>query len=285
LEPSANSTVALLCAPALLVWRRRPVAAFLALWALLAWLPSGSLLVTLRSLVTERSAYPMLPALGALLGLALVGRGRRTVLIAGLAVGLVLAGVARQRVADFRSDAALWQAALREHPRSVQAHLALALQAPDAAQASRWFERAVEVAPPGSKLEAVALSRLGEQRLLAEGRLEEAAAVLHHALLAWERWATLERPGSELMQAQSNLALALVGLRRYDEAEALLARALAADAEPADLAVRRALLAGLRWSQEGDPVSLAAARQALAEAHALAPGHALLQALAARLPR
>lgn len=275
----------LLATPALLAWRGRPVAAFLAGWALLAWLPSGSLVVTLRSLVTERSAYPMLVPLGALAGLALVGRPRRQLLVASAALGLVLAGLARDRVADFRDDGALWRAALEVHPRSVQAHLALALEEREPAAAGRQLERALAVAVPGSKLEAVALSRLGAHRLLAEGRPEQALPLLRRALAAWEHWARLERPGSELSDVRATLSLCLVGLRRYDEAEALLRGALADDGDPAGLLVRRALLAGLRWSQEGDEATLQAARQALAEAARVAPDHPLLTALAARLPR
>jgi hypothetical protein len=163
--------VAFLLAPLLALFRgRRTVGWFLAGWALLAWLPSGSLIVTLRSLVSDRSAYPMLIPLGALAGLLVAGNSRRG-LLSLVALTLVYGTVAQDRVAVFLSDESLWRDVLLQNPRSVQARLGLAMVEEQPDVSGRLLEDAVAVAAPGSKLEAAALARLGDHRLRQERRV------------------------------------------------------------------------------------------------------------------
>ena len=80
---------------ALFVRRRAPTATFGAAWLLLAYLPSSSLLVTLRTLVNDRALYPALPAAGLLAGLALARCG--DVEQAAGIVGALVEGVSTAR--------------------------------------------------------------------------------------------------------------------------------------------------------------------------------------------
>lgn len=260
---------------------RRTRGWFLAGWALLAWLPSGSLIVTLRSLVTDRAGYPMLVPLGALLGLGLARSPRRG-LPALLALALVYGALARERVAVFRSDQTLWEDVRSHNPRSVQARLGLALAEERPERIGELLEEALAVSVPGSKLEAAALARLGDHRLRREGRVAEAVPVLERALGALQHWATLERPGTDLPATASSLALARTMLGDYARAEAVLAEAIAGDDDPLMLLVQRMILRQLRLQQEGGAEADALVEQAIADVLRIAPEHPTIAQLIAR---
>jgi hypothetical protein len=281
LRPRTAFGLLLLSAPiaAVSLGRRGP-AWILGTWALLAWLPSGSLIVTLRSLVTDRAAYPALIPLGALLGLFVAHRPRHA-LLALLALTIVYGSVARERVRVFDSDTSLWLDVLAGNPRSVQARLGLALEEPQAERVAFWLEEAVAVSLPGSKLEAAALARLGDHRLRREGRVQDALPILERAMSALENWATLERPGVDLPATAASLALARTLVRDYDGAEAVLARTITREADPLMLLVQRAVLRQLRFQQDGGEEADALVEEALQELVEVAPDHPSIRELIA----
>lgn len=286
LRPRTLLGLTLLVAPLVALFRgRRTCAWFLAGWALLAWLPSGSLVVTLRSLVTDRALYPMLIPLGALLGMALATlttRWRLPGLAALLALALAYGTVTQDRVRVFRSDESLWQDVLAHNPRSVQSRLGLAMVAEQPEQVGPLLQEAVAVSVPGSKLEAAALARLGDHLLRREGRVADAVPVLERALEALERWATLERPGSDLPATESSLALAATLQGDHERAEAVLARAIARDTDPLMLMIQRLAVRQLRWQQDGSAEANALVDAAVDELLRVAPDHPTIAALMAR---
>jgi len=287
LRPRTLLGLTLLAAPVVALFRGlRTRAWFLAGWAVLAWLPSGSLVVTLRSLVTDRALYPMLIPLGALLGMglaALTARSRRPGLMAGLALALVFGTVTQERVRVFRSDESLWQDVLAHNPRSVQSRLGLAMVAEQPEQVGPLLQEAVAVSVPGSKLEAAALARLGDHLLRRERRVADAVQVLERALEALERWAILERPGSDLPATEASLALACTLQGDYERAEAVLARAIARDGDPLMLMIQRLAVRQLRWQQEdGSAEANALVDAAMDELLRVAPDHPTIAALVAQ---
>lgn len=279
LRPRTALGLALVSTPCVaMALGRRSTAWFLGAWALLAWLPSGSLIVTLRSLVTDRAAYPALIPVGALLGLAVSRRPARA-LLALLVLAAVYGSVARARVRVFDSDTSLWQDVLSGNPRSVQARMGLALGADQPERVGSLLEQAVAVALPGSKLEAAALARLGDHRLRREGRVQDALPILQRALSALERWATLERPGIDLPATAASLALAHTLLRDYGSAETVLARAIARNGDPLMLLVQRAVVRQLRLQQEGGEQADALVEEAIRDLLHVAPDHPTIREL------
>jgi hypothetical protein len=266
---------ALLASPFILA-RRSRTAAFLLGWALLAWLPSGSLLVTLRTLVTDRAAYPMLLPLGAALGLAAPRLGTRwpAVVVALLAL-LAVSSVDRTR--DFQSDAALWEDVLTKHPQSTQAHLGLAAVSSDPVDAEALLARAAGEAAPGSKERAVALARWGDHLLGPMNDPAAASQVLAEAVAALQDQAAREgRASGDLPASVASLAESLDRLGRHDEAEAMLRAAAATSDQPARMLLKWALLLRVRADSTGDPALAAEADAVLAEAERAGPDDPLV---------
>ena len=275
---------ALLLSPAFMIRRHRR-AAFLSGWALLAWLPSGSLLVTLRTLVTDRAAYPMLAPLGGLLALAAARRPRLVVLLAAVLLPL-LAWCSLMRTLDFRSDETLWRSVLVHNPGSVRARLGLASTTQDARLRGEWLHDAVRVAPPGSKQHGVALARLGDHLLASEDDPTAASEVLAAALGELQHWAALEgRAGVDLPATVGSLAEALVRMGRLAEAEAVLLSAANVSERPATLLLRWALVLRARAEQLDDASLRTQAEAALSEAARLAPDDPLVKQVIANWPR
>ena len=258
--------------------------AFLAAWALVAYLPSSSLIITLRDLVNDRGAYPVLPAAGALLGWSLRTRPRwaHALLLVG---GLWLAALSIERTNVFRDDKSLWQDVLRQDRTSVRAHLGLAAVAPDESSAHALLLRAVDVAIPGSKPEAIALARMGEHLLRRSGDPAHAIPVLERALQRNRHWAQVERSGLDLLAVTSSLAEALELMDRSEEAEAVIEAGLEEDVARVPLRVKRVLLRQLRAERSGDPEDAAAVLEAIREAEAEDPEHALVKPLRVWLDR
>ncbi len=285
---SWGTAVALaLLGAAVVLRRRRPALAFALGAALLAWLPSSSLLVTLRMLVTDRGAYPCLPFLGAALGVLLVGRPR-TALLATLAGATLLVPLAVARTADFASDATLWRATLRQNPASVRAWLGLAAAAGDPEAAEEPLRRAAALARPGSADQGLALARLGTFLLRHRGDPAQAESLLHRAWVLAQQHRDRERADDEECGTAATLAEALTLLGRDDEARAVLEAAIAAARDPFMLHVKDATLALLRHARAGDDaerrrLALERAARALHAARAVSPHHPLTGALATRL--
>ncbi len=283
LRPLTLLAVALV-AVAWLVRRRAPVAALLLGWALLAWLPSSSLLVTLRSLVTDRGAYPVLLPRGALAGLPLAGRPR-TAAAAGCALAGVLVPLAVVRTAAFHDDGSLWQSTLRVEPRSVRAHLGLArlLAGSDREAQGRELQAAVQAARPGSRLEAVALASWGDWLLRAAGRQEASVAVLERALRQLRLWRDRAWPAEEEAPTVASLAEALTLLGRHAEGDRLLIEALVEQPGTVPLHVQRAGLALWQWEHAHEPAALSTAAAAWQVAARLAPDDPVVLALGQRI--
>jgi hypothetical protein len=271
-------------AAAIALRRRRPVAALLLGWALLAWLPSSSLLVTLRSLVNDRGAYPLLLPLGALLGLPLVGRPR---LAAGatLAVATMLVPLSVARTLDFHDDGSLWAATARVQPLSVRAHLGLAQHAAafDRQEQGRQLKEALSVARPGSLPEALALSALGDWTLRFEHQPEAALPLLERAARQLRAWRERPWPLSEEAPTAASLAEALTLVGRHGEGDQVLLAALHEHPHALALYVQRAGLALLCWEREHDAGALRIASEALRVAHEYAPNDPIVQGLMRRL--
>lgn len=145
-------TLALCAALAVAGWRarrRQPLLAFAVAWALL-WLLPTYLVPVRHDVVAERHAYPAVWSLGiglAVLASAGAARWRRAprgalatpaLALAGLALATWLATRSLERNREWRSEVALWSAALREAPRPtprILNNLGVALL-----EASRWAE-------------------------------------------------------------------------------------------------------------------------------------------------
>ena len=262
--------------------RTRPVLAFALAWAALAYLPSSSAIVTLRSLVNDRMAYPALAGAGvaaAALGWPRAPRVRAT--LAVLAIGAcTLLSIGRAAV--FADEASLWTDVLRRAPRDVRAHLGLARAAPTLEAQRRHLERAVEVAPAHTRLDAVARTQLGD---LLVHRLDEPEAAIPHlsvALAIGRRERAQGGPvASHELAAVGALADALLLGGHVEQADAALATMIEAAPDVVALHVKRALvwLAGARLGRVGTGEALERARSAAARASALDADHPQVAAL------
>jgi len=263
--------------------RRQPVASLLIAWMLLAWLPSSSLLVTLRSLVNDRGAYPLLLPAGALLGLPLARSPRAGLALAALALLLVPASVSRTEV--FHDDASLWIDVLRRNPGSVRAHFGLAAvaHATDPDREEQELFAAVGVADPDSRLAGTALALLGDFRLHVRDDPAGAAPLLERALEVQRRWRERGRPDARELATAASLAEALTGLGRDAEADAVLDRALADAPGQVMLWLKQATLLLFRAERDGDAATLQRASDAWRRAAELDPEHPFVRALGQRL--
>jgi hypothetical protein len=278
IRPATLLGVLAIALPFVLARLGRTRAAFLAGWVLLAYLPSSSFLITLRDLVNDRAAYPALPAAGALVGLACRGRERWAWILL-IALGLPLAAASSARTTVFRSDATLWRDVLSHHRDSVRAHLGLALVAPDEPRQRLHLTSAVENSNPGSKLEAVALARLGEHLLRQTANPEHAVPVLERALDAALRWDRIERESPDPRAVAAALAEALEETGRSQHAEHVLTDAIDRAGDPTMLLVKRAQIRLVRALRSGLPEDAAAVMQSIEAAEQRAPDHPLVRPL------
>lgn len=265
-----------LIALAVALRRRRPVVAFGLAWALLAYLPSSSALVTLRSLVNDRMAYPALAGAGLALAGAPWPRAPRARAVLATLLLAALCGLAMARARVFASEASLWTDALRVAPREVRAHLGLARAAEgDPRTQRRHLERAVEVAPPRSRPAAVARAQLGD---LLVHRLDEPEAAIPH-LVAALAIGQAERAGggavtSHELAAVGALADALARLGRLEDADGALATMIEQAPDVVALRLKRAMLwLGAAESLDDPAAARERARAALNRAAALDPDH------------
>ena len=266
-----------------LLRRSRPGLAFTLGWMLLAYLPSSSLIVTLRNLVNDRAAYPLLPAFGAALLLAAPASWRRgparAVLITALVLLWTLLSIARVPV--FHDEAALWNDVVAKEPRSVKAQMGLAWVAGpgDPERQRRHLLRAAENAPPTSRLHGIALAELGDLILRQDadpGRAEPFLANALHTLRA-----TREKPGPspEELATLTSLATARWALGRDADALALLDAARRESPGQVMLPIVEASLWIARARAGEDPDAWHRARAALAQAATLDAGHPMVRAL------
>jgi tetratricopeptide (TPR) repeat protein len=263
--------------------RSRPTAAFLMAWALLAYLPSSSLLVTLRALVNDRAAYPMLVPAGALLGTLLERRRPGVTLGIAFALSIVLVPLSVQRTRAFHDDASLWQDVLRHDAGNVRAHLGLAAVSRDLDLREAHLREAVRVATRQGRQAAIALAHLGDFLLHARQDPESAVPILHAALELQRRHRDRAMPGPEEAATGASLAEALTWLGRTDEADHLFALLLHEQPSEVMLHVKRAALALWRWESQRDPAALDDARIAWQQARAWAPDHPVVRALELRI--
>jgi hypothetical protein len=264
--------------------RRAPRASFAVAWLLLAYLPSSSLLVTLRSLLNDRAAYPMLPALGVLAALPLgVHRGALRAAVLGSA--LVLIPLSIERTGVFLSDRTLWLDVLRKQPASVRAYLGLSVTEPDVNRDRRehYLLGAVAAAPAGGMLEGLARSRLGDFLLGVRNDPERALPELHRSLELLRFAREGSAAGAEENVAAGSLAEALALLGHYEESDALLARVLEEQPHLLMLHIKRGALGLMRFERTADPSALDVVQQGIDGARALQPDHPLVRALAVRL--
>ncbi|MHC5210047.1 MAG: hypothetical protein ACYTG2_04955 [Planctomycetota bacterium] len=275
----------LVVACALLVRRRLPVIAFLVAWSLLAYLPSSSLLVTLRSLVNDRAAYPLLAPAGALLGMLFVRRRPAVWLGASVLLCLVLVPLSVRRTQVFHDDARLWQDVLANDPGSPRAHLGLAAVSRDPDVRERLLREAARLSVPASRDASLALAHLGDFLLHVREDPDAAEPILHAALELQRLHRDRAAPGPEEAATGASLAEALTWLGRTEEADQVFAFLLHEQPTELMLHVKRAALALWRWDSQADVAALADARAAWSAARALAPDHALVHALESRITR
>jgi hypothetical protein len=251
---------------------------------LLAYLPSSSLMVTLRSLVNDRAAYPMLPALGVLIALPL-GARRGALRVALVGCLLILVPLSIQRTAVFLDDRALWMDVVQKQPASVRAYLGLAVTTPDGDLDSRerLLRGAVAAAPQGSLLEGLARNRLGDFLLGVRNDPERALPELHRALDLLRHRREGTAPGAEEIVAVSSLSEALAVLGHYEQSDELIALALQEQPGLLMLHIKRGALGLLRYERTSDPAALDVVQQAVDGGRALQPDHPLVGALASRL--
>lgn len=264
--------------------RRAPRASFALAWLLLAYLPSSSLLVTLRSLVNDRAAYPLLPAVGVLLALPL-GSRRGALRNMMLACAVLLVPLSVHRTGVFLDDRALWTDVVEKQPNSVRAYLGLSAAAPDASldARERLLTTAVAVAPRGSLLEGLACARFGAFLLGVRNDPERALPKLHRALNLLRHHRERATPGKNEAVTAASLAEALALLGRYEQSDDLLVQILSEQPELLMLHVKRGALALMRHARTADPAALDIVEQVIVEAGAIRSDHPLVNALAASL--
>jgi hypothetical protein len=264
--------------------RRAPVAAFALAWMLFAYLPSSSLLVTLRSLLNDRAAYPMLPGLGVLLAVPL-GAHRGALRAALLGAAVVLVPLSIQRTGVFLDDRSLWLDVAEKQPLSMRAYLGLAAAVPDDDPDAReqLLRTAVSAAPTGTLLEGIARGRLGDFLLGVRGAPDLAMPELIRALDVMRHRRERNRPGADEAVTASALAEAMALTGQYERSDALLMEVLREQPGRLMLHVKRGALGLFRHEQTGDPVALDVVQAAVTDATVVQPDHPLVQALARRL--
>ncbi|MGQ0552030.1 MAG: hypothetical protein ACT4PU_02285 [Planctomycetota bacterium] len=262
--------------------RRRPagmVWAWLLGWVLLAYLPSSSLLVTLRGLVNDRALYPCLLPLGALLGLSLA-KWPAAARSAALLVAVACIPLAAERQAVFRDDRSLWLDALSKDPRCVAAHVGLAALATDRDEEHGHLLAAVQAAPAETLLQGLSLARLGDFELRQRHAPETALPMLTRALELLRRERERISPGPHEATTAASLAETLALLGRYDEAESVLQMALLEQPAQLMLHIKRGTLGILQAQREAAETGWLRAAQALAAAQRLQPEAPEVKALA-----
>lgn len=189
------------------------------------------------TVMAERLFY--LPTLGLALAAApaceaaatAAKRGARAIPLVFAVVCVVYAGASFRRAFDWQSSVALFESAVRAHPRSARARMELGGaygRVGRSDDAEREFAAAIDVLPTY----AAAWYNLGNLRAR-DGRLDDAASAYRKALESSPR----------LIQAWFNLGLVEQMRGRRDEA--IEAFSAAAEIAPGDAEVERAL-AGLR---------------------------------------
>ena len=215
----------LLIALAILSVRRHPLAACGILLFAAAQLPTSSLVITVRSLVNDRYLYLPLMGIGLFLCGSLSALDRRSLFVrkaaSALAVALllVLAMVTHDRSRDWIDSKSLWTAALKTHPGSIRAHVALskaALQEGDADGALKFAVAGYTIGRRGTAVRMNAMYK-ATQALTELGRdaerenlLEELLAEASHPERS-EDFRLFQRAGLELFELKVRAA-------RFDEA-------------------------------------------------------------------
>ncbi len=261
--------------------RGRPAMAFCIGWMLLAYLPSSSLLVTLRALVNDRAAYPLLPAFGAILGLWIARGGRLLLWITTVSLTLIWATLAARQHHAFHDERALWTNVLEHHPASVKAHLGLAWVAsheePD--RERDHLQRAISAAISGTRVQGLALAQLGDLTLRRDRDAAGAVPILQRALTILRSTREKVAPAPEETATAASLAWALWLDGRDASARAVLERAMRDEPDDTLLLVVQAVQSLLRARQVGDDAALDQARAAIERASEAAPGHPAVQAV------
>lgn len=286
-SPWTSLPVALAAATLLgtvLLRRRHPTSAFLLAWMLLAYLPSSSLLVTLRAVLNDRAAYPLLPAFGALVGLG-AARWVRSPRLALVALALLGALLCARRTTTFRDEGTLWADVLSKAPRSVKAHLGLAwvYGQTDHATGQQWLVRAAALAERDSRLRGLALAQHGDAILRVDGDARRAAPILTEALRVLRVSREKPGPSPEESATAASLAWALWTLGQDVAAQQVLADAMAEQPDGVMFHLVSALQWWLRAEETGDEEARRQARRALQRAREIDPEHPIVLRLSARM--
>jgi protein O-mannosyl-transferase len=215
-------------AAAAYLYKKRPV-----LSALLAWpiiLMSLEILAPLEDVLVEYRLYLPMAGLSILLAYAamrLLQRGgavkTKAVLFVSVAALVVLAALSLARASVWQSPATLWSDAVDKYPANPRAHnnLGEAMAAEGKAGALGQFEEAVRLRPGYDD----ALNNIGAT-LVGTGRPEEAVGYFRAALASDKKH----------YNANFNLVVVLLKLKRYNEARAALAAMAALYPESPDVA-------------------------------------------------
>ncbi|MED5330549.1 MAG: hypothetical protein VX916_04595 [Planctomycetota bacterium] len=239
LKPSTLMCFASIMALTYVMVRKKvPPWAFLLTWAFLAYLPTSSLLVTLRSLVADRYAFPTLLPLGALFGLIIAQRVPRYATLAVLLLALFTIPLTVNRTTVFATDESLWLDALDTAPQSPRVHIGLANATEDPASIGIHLRRAVDMAARGSKQEPYALLQLGQHILRVEKNSRGAIPILEGAIGSLARHQASLNPFDQQIYLALLLAEAYRLEGRYQDAEPLIESALADARSPQGIIAR-----------------------------------------------
>ena len=171
--------VTIVCVAALLLWRRRHPAIWVALaWGALTWLLTSNALVPIGALFAERFLY--LPAIGSCLVVAalldrIAERRRVLAVVSAIVLAILAATIFTIRRSDWSSDEALFAATARSSPGCARGHSnhGLTLQRQGRLpEAAAEYARALDIAPG---LTGAGISLTGS--LLEMDRPEEAVSV------------------------------------------------------------------------------------------------------------
>jgi protein O-mannosyl-transferase len=278
----ATGTIALAAVGCLFLWRRARTAFFLALFALLTFLPASNLLFPTGTIMAERVMY--LPLVGIVGFFAIAIRTladrffRPAFAIAVSAAVIVLGARTWMRNIDWHSDLSLWSSAVQAAPRSFKAHrgLAEALSESDPTHANidqviSEFEQSVNVLDPLSdalsdtrtyRRAAAEYMELGD-RLQGSGR-HDRKPLSAAAQRAYERSASLLRrsiaiieaapgPVKSAAAADANRLLSAVLVRLHQTDQAIATATRARELEPDNaIGYRQSAAAFLAASRNDD---------------------------------
>lgn len=196
--------------------KKRPIA-LLGAWFFFILAPTSSIVPIVTEIAAERRMYLPLAAVIVLAGVVVTRWGRAALLLT-VAIAIAAALASDQRVRDYESEIALWQATVKTSPHSLTAHSSLAKALVEAGRVEEGIaiiQSATTLKHPSVLVHARLYANLSGA-YLKQHKNELAQRAARHAISI----------ADDLSAAHINLGIALRRMGRFDEAETALRRGL-----------------------------------------------------------